>query len=121
MIDEGELVGQLYRVPDDWWGFEAFGRLDHPGACVGYVPSGYKATLLKGTDPSSARYGETQVIVEPDALNGLSKTTSFSMKPRVFSARRVAMLKGERRIGTMSDRDLHRMQSTLIRLFGRED
>ncbi len=33
MIDEGELIGELFQVPDKWWGFEAFGRMDHPGAC----------------------------------------------------------------------------------------
>ena len=120
MIDEGELVGELFQFPDKWWGFEAFGRMDHPGACVGYVPPGYKATLLKGTDPTSARYEETQVLVVPDNSNGLLKTTSFSIKPRYFSARRVAMLTDER-IGTLAELDLQRMQVGLVRLFGQED
>lgn len=120
MIDEGELVGELFQVPDKWWGFEAFGRMDHPGACVGYVPPGYKATLLKGTDPRSARYEETQVLVEPDNSNGLKKTTSFSIKPQYFSARRVARLVDER-IGALAEGDLRRMQTELVRLFGQED
>ena len=120
MIEDGELVGDLFQVPDNWWGFDAVGRHDHPGACVGYVPPGFKVTMLKGTDLRSARYGETQVVVEADASNGLLKTTSFAIKPRLFSARRVALLEDDR-IGTLSRVDLQRMQSELVRLFGQEE
>lgn len=118
MIDDGELVGDLFQVPDKWWGFEAFGRDDHPGACVGYVPPGYNATLLKGTDPKSARYASTFVLVEKTRQNGLLKATAFAIKPYSFSVRKVAMLAGERLIGTLEDRDLKKMQTELVRLFG---
>lgn len=119
MLDIGELVGDLYKVPDKWWGFEAFGKKNHPGACVGYVPPGFKVTVLKGTDQRSARYDETHVVVAADDHNGLKKTTAFAIKPRFFSASRIAKLADER-IGTLADRDLLRMQSELLRLFDGE-
>ena len=120
MIDDGDLAGDLFQVPDKWWGFEAFGRSNHPGACVGYVPPGFNVTMLKGTDPFSARYGEVHVLVQNDSTNGLLKPTAFAIKPRSFSARRIALL-GDERIGQLSPSDLDRMRSELVRLFGAGD
>jgi hypothetical protein len=120
MIDDGELAGDLFQVPDKWWGFEAFGRSDHPGACVGYVPPGYNVTMLKGTDPRSARYDDVHVLVVNDSTNGLLKPTSFAIKPRPFSARRMACLADER-IGQLSTTDLARLRHELVRLFGAGD
>lgn len=120
MIDDGDLAGNLYQVPDKWWGFEAFGRPDHPGACVGYVPPGFNVTMLKGTDPRSARYDEVHVLVKNDRTNGLLKPTSFSIKPRPFSARRIALL-ADARIGQLSQADLGRLRGELVRLFGEKD
>ena len=120
MIEAGELVGNLFQVPDKWWGFEAFGRKNHPGACVGYVPPGFKATLLKGTDPKSARYHDVHVVVDCDNLNGLKKPTAFAIKPLYFSVRKVALLK-DVRIGQLASSDLGKMQSELLRLFGEEE
>ncbi len=76
--------------------------------------------MLKGTDPRSARYDEVHVLVVNDRSNGLLKPTSFSIKPRQFSARKIACLAG-RRIGSLSDSDLARLQSELVRLFGGGD
>jgi len=120
MIDDGDLAGDLFQVPDKWWGFEAFGRSDHPGACVGYVSPGFNVTMLKGTDPRSARYDQVHVLVVNDSTNGLLKPTSFTIKPRAFSARRIAMLSDER-IGQLSPTDLERMRSELVRIFGSGD
>ena len=120
MIDDGELAGDLFQVPDKWWGFEAFGRDNHPGACVGYVPPGFKATLLKGTDTRSVRYDDVYVVVNNDAGNGLKKPTAFAIKPRLFSARRVAMLIDDR-IGQLSPEDLETMRTELVRIFGDEE
>ncbi len=120
MVENGELVGHIFQVPDKWWGFEAFGRVDHPGACVGYVPPGFKATLLQGTDPKSARYNEVHVFVDNDRHNGLLKRTAFKIKPQYFSVRRVAML-ADQQIGELSSADVGRMQSELVRLFGGEE
>jgi len=120
MIDDGDLAGDLFQVPDNWWGFEAFGRSDHPGACVGYVSPGFKVTMLKGTDPRSARYDEVHVLVKNDSTNGLLKPTSFAIRPLPFSARRIALLCDER-IGELSPGDLERMRSELVRLFALGD
>jgi len=119
MIASGEFVGDLFQVPDSWWGFEAFGRDNHPGACVGYVSNGFKATLLKGTDPRSARYGDVQVLVQPSERNRLLKPTSFGIRPKYFSARRLSLLVDEQ-IGELDTDDLAKMQSELLRLFDGE-
>lgn len=116
MIEDGELVGDLYRVPDRWWGFEAFGRDNHPGVCIGYLPSRFKVNLLKGTDCRSARYTVVQIVVNPDESNGLLKPTSFSIKPYPFSARKILNLRDEK-LGVLAERDLDLMRAELIRLF----
>ena len=121
MIEDGDLVGELYRVPDDWWGFTAFGRENHPGACVGYGQRGYQVTLLKGTDPRSARYGETHVLVDVDKSNQLLKRTAFAIKPVMKPARKVSLLRHDRLIGTLGAGDLAKMQSELVRLFDTDD
>jgi len=88
----GELVGRIVHFPDKWWGFEAVGRSHHPAVCSSYHPGGYKAVMVKGTDLRSARYAYAQVVVEPDEKNGLSKTTSFAIRPKVFSGQRISVL-----------------------------
>ncbi len=120
MIEDGELAGELFQVPDKWWGFEAMGRENHPGACVGYDKRGYQVTMLKGTDPRSARYAIAHVYVDPDPSNRLLKTTAFAIKPISKPARKVQLLRGERLIGTLEQADLRLMQSELVRLFGEE-
>ena len=118
MIEDGDLAGELFQVPDRWWGFEANGRENHPGACVGYDQRGFRVTLLKGTDPRSARYRETHVIVDPDQSNQLLKRTAFAIKPVIESARKVSQLRGKRLIGTLAKLHLNEMRQELIRLFG---
>jgi hypothetical protein len=112
-----ELVGSIYGVPDRWWGFDVVGRDKHPGACVNRIAASEKVQLLKGTDPKSARYQVSQVLVEPDETNHLSKATSFAIRPFVFSARRVAQLHFNRLIGALRHDDLQRMREELARLF----
>ena len=121
MIEDGELLGDLLKVPDKWWGFEAFGRENHPGACVGYDGSGYQVTMLKGTDTQAARYASVHVFVKPDDSNRLLKTTAFAIKPFCKSARKVRLLREDRFIGKLADSDLANMQSELLRLFGEEE
>jgi hypothetical protein len=116
MIDDGDLAGDLFQIPDKWWGFEAFGRIDHPGACVGYVPPGYRVTMLKGTDPRSARYDQVHVEVQNESTNGLLKPTAFAIKPYDFPAPKIARLT-DKYIGRLSPVDLERMRSELVRLF----
>ena len=116
MIDDGELAGDLFQVPDKWWGFEAFGRSDHPGACVGYVPPGFRVTMLKGTDPRSARYDEVHILVQNDSSNGLLKPTAFGIKPYDLPAPKIARLT-DKYIGRLSSFDLERMRNELVRLF----
>lgn len=120
MIEDGELVGNLYQVPDKWWGFESVGRHNHPGACVGYENRGFKAVMLKGTDPKSRDYKYAEVLVEPDGSNKLKKTTSFSINPRLYSARKVGLL-ADVLIGELTEKDLRRMQNELRRQFGDPD
>ncbi|MEM6468484.1 MAG: hypothetical protein AAF802_02865 [Planctomycetota bacterium] len=121
MVGEGVLLGDLLRVPDKWWGFEAMGRKNHPGACVGYDQRGFQVTMLKGTDTHSARRDETHVYVQPDDDNGLTKTTAFAIKPYCGSARRVSTFKHDRYLGRLAKDDLQAMQAVLCRLFDDED
>ena len=116
-ISNSELVGSILEIPDHWWGFEAFGRENHPGACVGFSENFYKAKMLKGTDPRSSRFNQVVVIIDNDQINGLKKPTAFAIKPFLFSVRKVQLLE-DRRIGKLTDSDLQRVQSELIRLFG---
>lgn len=120
MIDDGDLAGEIFQIPDKWWGFVAPGRIDHPGACVGYVPPGYRVTMLKGTDPRAARYDQVHVMVRNDSTNGLLKPTAFAIKPYDFPAPKIACLT-DKYIGQLSAVDLERMRSELVRLFVLEE
>ena len=111
------MLGNLYKVPDKkWWGFEAPGRSDHPGALVS-MASTHKVNLLKGTDVRSRDYSLAQVVVEPDDSNQLLKATSFGVKPHPKSLRKVQRELSDRLIGTLSEADLDRMQKALERYF----
>lgn len=117
MNEDVELLGSLFSIPDRWWGFEAVGRVEHPGACVGFSKNGYKVSMLKGTDPRSARFHEVSIVIDQDESNGLKKPTAFSIKPHYFSASRMKLL-DDRHIGRLTPTDLQRLQSELVRLFG---
>ena len=117
MLDEGELVGEIFQFPDAWWGFDAAGRSDHPGACVGYSKRGFNVTMLKGTDEKAARFRIPQVVVAPSHENGLLKHTSFAIEPRTYSASKLYVL-SDVRIGRLSHEDLEAMRIELNRQFG---
>jgi hypothetical protein len=121
-VDPGkDLPGSIYMVPDKFWGFEAVGRIDHPGACVFCDVSGGSATLVKGTDLFSARGGRHEIlIVDPSAGNGLLKPTAFAIAPRLFKIRRVALLHFDRRLGALETEHLTYLQEQLLRLFPEE-
>lgn len=111
------MVGNLYQVPDKkWWGFEAPGRKDHPGACAS-MASAHKVNLLKGTDPRSADYSLVQVKVDPDSTNNLLKRTSFAIKPVPKSVRKVQTELSDKFIGTLAESDLSKMQKALEKYF----
>ncbi|SRR6266542_2084858 len=115
-----DLPGSIYMVPDKFWGFEAVGRIDHPGACVFCDVSGGSATLVKGTDLFSARGGHEILIVDPSVANGLAKPTAFAIAPRLFKLRRVALLHFDRRLGALETEHLTYLQEQLLRLFPEE-
>ena len=118
VVDPGsDLLGSVYRVPDKWWGFQAVGRQDHPGACTGYCGASAQATLLKGTGLGTKSF-DFQVVVEPSDTNGLSKATSFAIRPWSFSGRKVALLHFDRKIGELATGTLEQLQSELERVFG---
>jgi len=111
------MVGNIYQVPDKkWWGFEAEGRKDHPGACAG-MATAHKVNLIKGTDPKSADYNLVQVVVAPDSSNNLLKTTSFGIKPFPKSVRKIQTELSEKLIGTLANDDLEKMQKALEKYF----
>ena len=80
------LPGMVFAVPDRLWGFEAVGREDHPGICTAARPGTGQATLVKGQDAATDRAPHrTRFVVEPSLMNGLRKTTSFELSPRIMS------------------------------------
>lgn len=110
------MLGNLYQVPDKWWGFEAFGRENHPGVCVS-MASAHKVNMLKGTDPRSKSYSLVHIEVMPDSQNNLLKKTSFAVKPYPTSANKVRLLNGDRFIGELDIDQLAEMQTALERYF----
>jgi len=114
-----EVVGVVFAVPDKWWGFEAEGREDHPGACVRERMVTQEFELLKGTGAENkTKYRRSELVVAVSETNGLQKLTLFSLKPRPFRKHRVRNLTPERVMGRLSDDDLNRLQSAMVRLFG---
>jgi hypothetical protein len=106
-------------VPDAWWGFQAEGREDHPGACVLEVPARREWILLKGTGAETyEKLHRTQVLIHPTEENGLLKNTIFSLKPRPKRDHQVRNLIPERVMGNLSGQDLQLLQSRMLEQFG---
>lgn len=110
-----DLPGSIYRVPDKFWGFEAVGRVEHPGACVSANTRLQQATLLQGR--GAPRQHGAALVLSPTPLNGLKKTTTFALEPRLFPLRRVALLHADRRLGALSPDELTYALHELQRLF----
>lgn len=119
-IDENHL-GRIFAVPDRWWGFEAVGRDDHPGACVQELPAQHQWVLLKGTGAENrTRYSKSEVLISPSPENGLLKHTLFSIAPRPFRKHRLRNLVPERIMGHLSAEDLTLLQTSMVRQFGQQ-
>jgi len=116
-----ELPGSVYKVPDKMWGFDAVGRIEHPGACTSCTPHQRQAVLLQGTDAKLAGRGYPQVVViSPSAPNGLTKPTAFAVEPRIFRLRKVELLAKDRRIGTLEPAELNLLRNALERVWPAE-
>ena len=119
MTGNEEMLGVVLAVPDKWWGFETVGRDHHPGACVGERPVTQEFDFLKGTGAENkTKYHPTEMVVASTETNGLEKLTLFSLKPRPFRSHKVRNLIPERVMGQLSDDDLRRLQTAMVRLFG---
>ncbi len=119
MTENDSLVGTVFAVPDKWWGFEAEGREDHPGACVMERPATHEIDLLKGTGAENkTKYRATEMVVQATDTNGLCKLTLFQLRPWPIRKRRILNLIPERVMGQLSPEDLTRLQSASVRLFG---
>jgi hypothetical protein len=118
-MDPESQLGRIFAVPDAWWGFEAAGREDHPGACVQERPKTREWILLKGTAADGrAKYYKTEVLIVPSDTNGLLKNTLFSLKPRPFRSHKLKNLVPSRVMGHLSEVDLQRLLGEMIRQFG---
>jgi len=114
-----EQVGSVIGVPDRWWGFEAEGRESHPGACVTELADGRQFNLLKGSDATrKTKYHRTEVILEPNDSNGLSKLTAFSLRPRPIRRRKLDLFCLDRLLGRLTDEELNQLRSEMLRTFG---
>jgi len=112
--------GLVLAVPDKFWGFEALGRADHPGAMVREVGDGRHLLAFKGTHAEGARHTFNHLEVQPDDANGLSKATLFLLEPRRLKLRAARLLCGERRMGRLGDDDRARFAAELLRVLGPE-
>ena len=118
---EAPHVGRVFAVPDKWWGFEALGREDHPGACVREREVSKDCDLLKGTGAENRRrYYKTEMLVVATDSNGLSKNTLFSLKPMPFRRHRVNNLVPDRVMGYLSDEELSKLRAEMLRQFGNQ-
>ncbi len=112
-----ELPGSVYMVPDKFWGFQAIGRVEHPGICTQCDIPATVATLLKGTDANRIRGAHGYWITAATQSNGLKKSTAFQLQPRRFPLRRVLLMHENRRVGRLDDNELRQLQRELERLF----
>jgi hypothetical protein len=113
-----QLPGTVFAVPDRHWGFSAVGREDHPGICTAARPKTIQATLVKGRDAATDRSPlRTRFDVDPSLLNGLRKTTSFELVPRIRSLRRVRALFPDRRMGKLEPVTFAELRRRLVKLF----
>jgi hypothetical protein len=122
---EEALQKSVYMVPDPFWGFEVFGRIEHPGVCVRCDLPNRQAFLNKGTDPRSARTDRYLVLsVEPSAENGLRKPTAFALDPRAVRLHKLLNLhKSPGPCGRLEDVYFRLMEEhfeNLLRLLGRK-
>jgi hypothetical protein len=113
----GLLPGSVFMVPDKTWGFEAPGRVDHPGACLDYPPVARECGILKGSTPSWAARWKPTYIVEPSPGNGLRKRTAFDLVPVRIRKHRLRLMYPERWIGRLDDQDFGEILRELRRLF----
>jgi len=113
-----DWFGLVLAVPDKFWGFEALGRADHPGAMVREVGDGRHVFAFKGTHAEGARRFFNQLEVKPDDENGLTKATLFLLEPRRLRLRAARLLCGERRMGRLGEADRARFQAELLRVLG---
>lgn len=115
---EQSYRGSVYRVPDGWWGFDAVGRKEHPGACTAVNVEAGQAVLLKGTDARNVRGNSSRhVILQPTDSNGLLKPTAFALEPRTFRLHRVTLLHHERQMGRLDVSELDLLDQKLREAF----
>lgn len=106
-----EMPGDVLRVPDKLWGFEAVGRTDHPGACVYCYPDGRNVAMAKGGSRiPKQKYRANYVIVEPDEDNGLSAVTAFSTQPQSIRLKKLLLFYPERFKGKLPEMILNRLR-----------
>ncbi len=117
VITDQDLVGSVYCINDDFWNFQYSGREDHPGACLYVKEKLNKAILVHGTDSNSyiaQIYHNISYIIEPDSLNGLTKTTAFILKSHYIRCRKLALYHINRKIGCLADKDVIAMRDHIV-------
>jgi len=113
--------GVLLAVPDKYWGFRALGRSDHPGLMIGEIGGAGDSRHLfafKGTHAEGAMRFYNQLLVAPDAENGLTKETVFLLEPRRLPRRAALLMHADRRMGRLCAEDESRLASELLRILG---
>ena len=85
------------------------------------LPAKGSFVLLKGTGAENkTKYYANELVVTATATNGLAKLTVFSLKPWPFREHKVRNLVPERVMGRLSENDLTRLQTAMVRQFGNQ-
>lgn len=83
------------------------------------LPAQRRVLMLKGTSAETKeKYRRDEMVVVATETNGLAKLTVFSVRPWPFRERKVRLLVANRLMGQLSETDLTRLRSEMIRQFG---
>lgn len=115
-ITPQDLLGSIYSIADDFWGFKNSGREGHPGACLNINEKSNKSSLVHGTDVNSNISKWKQKIshtVKPSYQNGLIKPTAFILEPYHIRIRNLMLYHIDCKIGCLDKTDLDEMKKRI--------
>jgi len=117
-IDSQDLIGCIYMIKEEIWGFNFSNRKGHPGACLNVTEELNYASLVQGTDANSytaKRLRKISYIVKPSNQNNLKKTVAFILDHYEMRLRKLMLYHFDRRIGRLDDEDLLAMKMRIAR------
>ena len=111
-----DLIGSVYFIKDDFWGFRFSGRDSHPGACLYATEELNDTSLVHGTDANSYTakcFKKISYIVKPSPQNGLKKVGAFILELYHMRLRKLMLYHIDRRVGCLDETDLDEMKKRI--------